>query len=175
MSPNRVTEATAEGSWWPLLALGVVASLSCASGSQRGAGAADLGSFRRDLGTATLTDVQRHVPRVLNRHQYEIERDDASPTLLTIQTRWNARYPLQDEIDRGVVEARTRLMLTARSRFRTGSAADVRVVELRAENMVLMGDSTAWSHGFTTPMFVAYLDRIADELRTELQAGIRVH
>lgn len=158
-----------------LVALGAVASVSCASASQRAAGGAELRSFQRDLGTAALTDVQRQVPRVLNRHQYEIERDDASPSLLTIQTRWNARYPLQDEIERGVVQARTRLTLSARSRLRTGGAADVRVVALLAENMVLLADSTEWSRGFTTPMFEEYLDRIAEELRTELRAGIRVH
>ena len=174
MSLTRVTEAAAGGSWWPLLV--AAASLSCASASPGARAAPDVtGGLRRELGTAALTDVQRQVPRVLNRHQYEIARDDASPSLLTIQTRWNARYPLEDEMSRGVVQARTRLTLTARSRLRTGGAADVRVVELLAENMVLLADSTEWRQGFTTPMFQAYLDRIADELRTELRAGIRVY
>ncbi|MGH7528870.1 MAG: hypothetical protein ACREMN_00660, partial [Gemmatimonadales bacterium] len=126
-----------------------VAGLGCARATSGDGIAAEAASFRRDLGTATLRDIERHVPRVLNRHYYEIERDDASPSLLTIQTRWNTRYPLADEIDRGVVEARTRLILSARSRFRSGGAADVRVVELLAENMVLLRDSTSWQRGFT--------------------------
>lgn len=158
-----------------LVVLCAVASLRCASTPSRGRAMTDAAGLQRDLGTATLRDVERQVPRVLNRHQYEIERDDASPSLLTIQTRWNARYPLRDEIDSGAVQARTRLTLTARSRFRTGGAADVRVIELLAENMVLMGDSTRWRNGFTTPLFEKYLDGIAEELKTELRAGIRVH
>lgn len=154
------------------LLLAVVSALS-ACASSRGTGVA--AGLKRELGTATLRDVQRQVPLVLHRYQYEIERDDASSSLLTIQTRWNSRYPFQDEIDSGAVQARTRLILTARSRFRTGGPADVRVVELLAENMVWMGDSLRWRSGFTTAMFDAYIDRIADELKTELQAGIRVH
>jgi hypothetical protein len=115
------------------------------------------------------------VPRILNRHQYEIERQDSTAALLTITTRWNERYPLQDETDRGVVEARTRLLVTARARARTGGTADVRVVELVAENMVLVADSTAWLQGLMTPMFRQYVDRLVGELKTELLTGVRVY
>ena len=157
-----------------VLALGGLASFGCASAASRGVATA-AARFQRDLGTATLRDVERQVPRVLNRHQYEIERSDESPSLLTIETRWNPRYPFPDELERGVVQARTRLTLTARARARTGGAADIRVVELLAENMVQIGDSATWQAEFMTPMFAQYLDGIAEELRTELQTGIRVH
>lgn len=161
---------------FPGLYLGAaVACLSCASSSQGSAGGAEAASYKKSLGTAALTDIVRQVPKIFNRHQYEIERADSSPSYMTIQTRWNGRYPLQDEIDSGVTEAATRLIVTARARARTGGTADVRVVELLAENRVLIGDSTQRRYGFMTPMFREYVDRIAEELKTELLTGVRVY
>ena len=159
-----------------LVCLGVaVVSLSCASSSSGAAGGAEAAAYKKALGTAALTDIVRQVPRIFNRYQYEIERSDSSPSYLTVQTRWNGRYPLQDEISAGVSEARTRLVLTARARARSGGTADVRVVELLAQNMVLIGDSTGWREGVMTPMFKAYIDGIADVLKTELLTGVRVY
>lgn len=159
-----------------LFQVGAVALLlACASSSPGGAGGPEPASYKKSLGTAALSDIVRQVPRVFNRHQYEIERSDSSTAYLRIQTRWNGRYPLKDEIDRGVSEAMTRLIVMARARARTGGTVDVRVIELEAENMVLVRDSTQWRHGFMTPMFKEYVDRIVDELKTELLTGIRVY
>ena len=161
-----------------LVALGAVAVAGCTSssaGGAGGAGGADPLSYKQALGTAALGDIIRQVPRVLLRNQFEIERSDSSSAYLVIRSRWNDRYPLEDERDGGVTEARTRVVLTARARARSGGTADVRVVELQAENMVLMGDSTQWRNDFMTPMFRAYIDRIANELKTELLTGIRVY
>ena len=130
--------------------------------------------YKKALGTAALTDVQNKVPKVFTRYQYEIERQDESPALLTILTRWNLRYPLEDERAQGVSEAQTRLTLTARARTRSGGTADVRIVDLAAENQVVVGDSTAW-RGLLTPMFKKYVDQLISELKTELLTGIRVY
>jgi len=147
----------------------------CAASSGGSEGGPAPASYKQALGTAALTDVETKVPKVLNRHQYEIERQDGSPGLLTIQTRWNGRYPLEDEIAQGVTEALTRLVITARARARSGGTVDVRVVELVAENRVFIGDSAQWREGFMTPMFREYADQLVTELKTELLTGIRVY
>jgi len=153
----------------------VLASAGCGGATaQGGVPGAEPATYKKPLGTAALTDVETKVPKIFSRLQYEIERQDASPALLTILTRWNGRYPLQDEQAQGVVETRTRLILTARARARSGGTADVRIVELTAENQVLTGDATEW-RPLMTPMFRAYLDQLVDELKTELLTGIRVY
>lgn len=158
----------------PVISLAAaVALLGCAASAQWGAGGAEPTSYKKALGTAALTDVQTKVPKVLSRYQYEIERQDESLSLLTIQTRWNGRYPLEDERAQRVTEAMTRLILTARARARTGGTADVRIVDLTAENRVLMADSTEW-RGLMTPMFKEYVDKLVDELKTDLLTGVRV-
>lgn len=158
-----------------LVALGAsLALVACAASSSGGAGDTGPASYKKALGTAGLIDIQNRVPKVLSRYQYEVERQDESPALLVIYTRWNGRYPLEDEIARGVTEAMTRLVLTARARARTGGTADVRVVELTVENRVLLRDSTEW-RGLMTPMFKDYADKLADEFKTELLTGVRVY
>ena len=147
--------------------------LGCAASS--GGGGPEPATYKQSLGTAALGDVETKVPKVLNQHQYQIERQDGSPSLLTIQSRWNGRYPLEDEIARGVTEAMTRLIITARARARAGGTADVRVLDLVAENRVLMADSAQWTEAFMTPMFREYLDKLVAELKTELLTGIRVY
>jgi len=151
-----------------------VALVGCAASGSGGAGDAGPTSYKQSVGTAGLIDIQNKVPKILSRYQYEVERQDESPALLAIYTRWNGRYPLEDEIAQGVTEAMTRLILTARARARTGGTADVRVVELTAENRVRQRDSTEW-RGLMTPMFKDYVDKLADELKTELLTGIRVY
>jgi hypothetical protein len=152
----------------------ILGSVSCGAASQGGAGVAAPATYKKPLGTAALTDVQAKVPKIFSRYQYEIERQDASPALLTILTRWNGRYPLADEQAQGVTETRTRFILTARARARSGGTADVRIVEFSAENQVLTGGATEW-HPLMTTMFREYLDKLVDELKTELLTGIRVY
>lgn len=163
---------TASFRWmvWPVLACGAVA---CAASG--GAGGAQPATYKTSLGTTPIATFARQVPRILNLHQYQIERQDSSTALMTIYTRWKERFPLQDEAESGVTEARTRFTVTARARSRTGGTADVRVVELMAENMVLRGDTLAWHSGVMTPMFREYVDRLAEELKTELLTGLRVY
>lgn len=157
-----------------LVSLAALGAAGCAASAGGSAGAPGPARYRKALGTAALTDVQTKVPKIFNRYQYEIERQDESPALLTILTRWTGRYPLEDERAQGVTESLTRLTVTARARARTGGAADVRIVDLTAENQVLMGDSANW-RGLMTPMFKDYVDKLADELKTELLTGVRVY
>ncbi len=131
--------------------------------------------YTKDLGSATAAELGRETPLILARYQYQIERVTSTKSFRTIETRWHGRYPLQDELDSGVVEARTRITVNARSRRRAaGGSSDMMVVQLTAENMVRMVDSLEWRHGFMTPMFRKYIEEIADRLKTEFQTGVRV-
>lgn len=133
-------------------------------------------TYRVTAGSGTPHDIVRYASRILSRYQFEIERADTSAMQLIIETRWRSRYPLQDEIDAGVEQARTRLTLEARSRRRGvgGPGSDIRQVTITVENMVRLADTVEWVRGFMTPMFRAYIDQLADELETDLHSGVRV-
>jgi hypothetical protein len=157
----------------PVLHSAVLMGLSgCALFASGGGGPS---SYRTDAGRATLYDISRRTDEWLNRNQYVIERRSSSPAQLTIQTQWKSRYPFDDEIKAGVVEAQTRLRINARATRRAAAgSADLRLVQVSAENMVRMADSLNWRHGYMTPMFKAYVDEVVYELRSLLQTGVRV-
>lgn len=132
-------------------------------------------TYQLRAGAGTPRDIVVKSRQVLvERRGYQIERIETAGAILAIETRWKGRYPMKDEIDRGVVEAMTRFTLTARARQRqTGGLTDLRTVQLSADNMVLLADSLDWVRGFMTAMFKAYVEEIARELKTELETGVR--
>ncbi len=104
-----------------------------------------------------------------------LEREDSSVTYQVYQTRWNGRTPFQDELDSGVVEARTRLIVTGRARGGGGSGSgNVRVVEFSAENLVMFAANGDWVVGPLTPLVREYLDEISNELKMRFTTGLRV-
>lgn len=153
-----------------LVPLAVFGSVACASLGGGGAGE----TYAVDAGLGTTHDIVRFTSLILNRHQFEIERADTSAAYLMIETHWRGRYPLSDEIDRGVVEAMTRLTIHARSRSRsTAPGKDLRTVEIRAENMVRLADSLSWVRGYITPMFRDFIDELGNEIELELSTAVR--
>ncbi len=151
----------------------LVLPLACVSAAACASGAGPM-FFQTNLGLATPYDVTRMAQKILNQYQYEIEIQEANLNNTTIQTRWHGRYPLDDEIDQGVVEAMTRIRITGRPRVRRGSPSEAHNIRFTAENMVRFADSNEWERGFMTPGFREYIEEIANELRTELQTGVRV-
>jgi hypothetical protein len=134
-----------------------------------------LSAYKEQLGNATPGDLAKETRLIFERFQFEMEREDSSLTYQVYQTRWNGRTPFQDELDSGVVEARTRLVVTGRARG-SGSAgtANVRVVEFVAENMVMYSETGDWVIGRVTPMFREYVDEISNELKMRFTSGLRV-
>lgn len=132
-------------------------------------------TYRQQLGMATPGDLAKETRLIFERFHFEMERQDSSLTYQVYQTRWNGRTPFQDELDSGVVEAMTRLMVTGRARGggSTGSA-NVRVVEFTAENRVLFAEGGEWHLGVQTAMFREYIDEISNELKMRLTTGLRV-
>ena len=150
------------------LAAGAIVACATVGGSGTGE------TYAIQAGSGTPHDIVRFTSRILDRHQFEIQRADTSPAYVVIETNWRGRYPLADEIRLGVVEAMTRLTIQARSRTRSPAPGqDVRTVEIRAENMVRMADSLSWIRGYVTPMFKEYIDALGDEIKLELNTGVR--
>ncbi len=155
-----------------ILPAAVLAVFGCAASG----GGSNLQSYRDQLGGATPGDLARKTRPIFERFQFEVEREDSSTTYQAYETRWKNRTPFEDELARGATSARTRLFVRGRARGGgSRGAADVRMVEFTAENMVMLGQATEWTVGFITPNFTEYAKEIGDELRTELQAGIRVY
>jgi hypothetical protein len=138
-------------------------------------GSGAMGAYREQLGLATPGDLARETRLVLERFQYEMEREDSSLTYQVFRTRWKGRTPFQDELDSGVVESMTRLVVTGRARGGGGSgSSNVQVVEFVAENRVLFEPDGEWDLGLATPLFREHVEEIATELKMRLTQGLRV-
>ena len=148
-----------------------VGGLACAGGST---GGADPKTYRKDLPQATATDLVRMSQKILARNVYRIDRVEEE-TYVLIETAWTGRYPLEDEIEVGVVEVMTRIVIRGRPRQRSnpGTTTNLQVSTLEAENRAMLGDSADWVP-FMTPMFKEYMDEIVRDLTTELNTGVRV-
>lgn len=133
-------------------------------------------TYRKDLGKATPGTLARETRRIIvDRYAFQLEVSDSSTSQQVYRTRWLGRYPFEDEIQSGVIEAMTRVTVTGRARGAGGvGVLAVRIVALVAENMVRIGDDPTWQHGVMTPMFKTYIDEIAQRLQTELDEGTRV-
>lgn len=147
--------------------------IGCAASTSGGRGGATF--YTKQLGQATPTDLSRKTRMILDRFRLELEQEDSTVSQQLFITRWTGRFPFQDELDSGVVEAMSRLTIRARARGAGGrGAANLRVVQLTAENMVRIGEGAEWQWNFLSPMFKKYVDEIAQALKTEFESGIRV-
>lgn len=155
------------------LLAGLTLILACAAGS----GEESVGSnvYRERIGQASAYDFSRLTRRILERFHYEVERSDSTENLHEIRTRWQHRYPFEDEQAIGATDAMTRFILRARSRGGSGTgASSLRVVELVAENQLLIQDTNAWRHGTMTTQFRDFVREIVQELKAEF-SGVRVY
>jgi len=144
------------------LALVLAACASAAPGSV----------FERSLGTASGTDALERSVRVLRLFQYEVDREEQTPRLITVQTRWKRRSPFEDEAALGISAAETRVTVTARFRQETVAGA-LYGVSLSMENRVQLGSTTEWLGDHASPMYRTYADSLATGLQRELTIGIR--
>ncbi len=147
---------------------------SCAAGS---GGASGPETYRERLGQATPYDFARYTRQIMERYHFEIERSDSTESQHVIRTRWQHRYPFEDEQAVGAVDAMTRFIIQARSRGGVGAAgaSNLSVVEFVAENQLLMGDPEAWRRDILTAQYRDYLREITQALKTEFSTGIRVY
>ena len=132
-------------------------------------------AYKEQLGMATPGDLAKETRLIFEQHGFEMETEDSSTTYQVYRTRWNGRTPFQDELDSGVVEARTKLIVTGRARGGGSSGtANVRVVEFTVENLVMYAANGEWVVGSITPMVRDYIDEISKELKMRFTTGMRV-
>jgi hypothetical protein len=132
-------------------------------------------AYKEQLGMATPGDLAKETRLIFEQQGFQMETEDSSTTYQVYRTRWNGRTPFQDELDSGVVEARTRLVVTGRARGGGSSGtANVRVVEFAAENLVMYTANGEWVMGAITPMVRDYIDEISNELKMRFTTGLRV-
>lgn len=128
--------------------------------------------FERSLGTASGPDAIERSGRVLREFQYEVDREEETPRLITIQTRWKRRSPFEDERAIGISAAETRVTVTARHRQETVAGA-LYGVSLSIENRVQLASTTEWLGEHASPMYRTYADSLASRLQRELTVGVR--
>jgi hypothetical protein len=151
----------------PTVAVAAVMLVACA-GAYRG------GNVQRSLGNASAQDATTRVTRVLNQFQYDIERTETSPQLLTIQTRWKRRPPFTDEALEGISAAETRVTVTGRFRLETAQGP-LYAIDLELENRVQRMDAGDWVDNAATLQYRVYADSLVKTLQRERSHGVRAY
>jgi hypothetical protein len=149
-----------------LLVLPLLAAAGCASA--RGVGS---GAMSEEIGPATIPAVEREVMPILERHGYTILRTDRGQDRVMLETDWVLRPPYADEAATGVVDARSRIIITTRPRATTNSAGvQLAGVTMRMEIQHLRQGNENWSPAANPSRDAAViLRRMADAARLELQ------
>ena len=131
-------------------------------------------SFRESLGSTSSAQLQKSIGDIVQRkYQYQLERETYSSEDIYVETRWRDDGATDDERAQGYSFARTRIIITARPRNRTGGAARTVSVTFRAE-CLLRGAAGDWIEAPMTAARKTKLKEISIELKTEMTTGIRV-
>ena len=155
--------------------LGILSILVLQVGcSGSGSSTSSNNSFRESLGSTSPAQLQKSIGDIVQRkYQYQFERETYSFEDIYVETRWRDDSALGDERAQGYTFARTRLIITARPRNRTGGAARTVSVTFRAE-CLLRGAAGDWIEAPMTTARKAELKEISIELKTDMTTGIRV-
>lgn len=152
-------------------ALMLVAVLALTACSARGS-AANAARFERSAGIGTAPDIQMRVDKIFRLHQFEIEREAEPPTMYW-ETRWRNRAPFADEQALGVNVAQIRLIVRTAPRGSTSPAGQLYDVNLAIQTRVQTVAGSDWSEAIATPQYREYAQRIYDDLKRELEIGVR--
>lgn len=153
-----------------LVLIAVLASAGCASGGAN-ASAGTATRLERSIGTGGPMDVRDKSLKVIRMHQFEILREEPAPNLY-FESRWRDRAPFADEAAIGITKAQTRVMVRANQRG-SSSIGDTYSVDLTVENRVQRSGSDVWDPTIATAMYNEYVKRIVQDLKTELEIGVR--
>jgi hypothetical protein len=132
---------------------------------------ANLTRFDRSVGIGTGPDIQERVTKVLNQHQFLVEREQEPPNLY-VETRWRNRQPFDDEQALGISSAQIRLIVRTSARSSTPQG-QLFNVHLGIETRVRLQGGEDWTSAVATPQYVEYTNLIFEDLRRELEIGVR--
>lgn len=139
---------------------------ACASSGRTG------GNFTRNIGTATEAELLEMSHRVLALHQFEIERQEQGPSIY-LETRWRNRVPFEDEAPLGVEAAQVRTIIRGRPRSSTSPMGLLYSVDIKVEQRLKVLSQADWVQNWHTRTAAEYAGRIVEDLRRELQIGVR--
>ncbi len=125
-------------------------------------------TYRAEVGRASRIQIENHVPRVLDRHSYEIERlEDDRRNTYQLFTRWKWREPFEDEAEMGYTQANSRITIEARL-----ISENAWRVRLRGENRLRRPDGS-WETPEISEMCEAYFAEIVSEMLSEFRSRFR--
>ncbi|MFQ5750705.1 MAG: hypothetical protein ACE5HI_01800 [bacterium] len=132
----------------------------------------NFGEYSTDVGLATEFDAVDKTRRLLDRHHYELFREENDASGIYFETRWKERKPFDDERIMGIVSGRSRLIIRGqpKTRFGSGMAVSYRI-KFFAESEVLSPTTGKWTREPMSDMLKNYLKMIADEFKTEFKTG----
>ncbi len=145
----------------------ILLAVGCAGSS------ATIKMYNADLGIASAYGIREQVQRLLiNKYHYVIAYADETNNRVYIETDWLDRLPFADERRMGVEQAKSRIIIEARTRGRTGEASRLSV-KFKGENMLFFADTGSWERGHMTKEARRYFKELADELKTQFAAMVR--
>ena len=159
------------------LQLALIAACTVLQGCAAGGGGHEkYRNITRSAGEGSLINVYEKTSRILNRYHYETVRQEESQQLIYYETNWRYRIPFDDERNRGVVEARTRLTVKARPRRAAAmaGASNMYIVQVVAENLVQMDKDGRWIQMPNTEEYKSYIKEIAKALENELRMSLGI-
>jgi hypothetical protein len=143
----------------------------CASGG--GGGSTPGGShFARGIGVASGPDLQEKVARFMALYAFEIEREEGPPSVY-IESRWRERNVFPDERVLGISAAEIRATVRARPRSGASGMGEVYNVDLVIEQRVRVPGEVHWNSDAITPQAEELAASMAEELRRDLNVGVR--
>ncbi len=151
-----------------VLGAGALLVTGCAALS--GGGSLD-GSVQRNVGVASHYDLAEKASRVIQLNQFEVEREEYDG-IFYIETRWRDRAPFDDEQANGVEAAQSRMIVrgSPRAPDPDGQLYNVTVI---VQNRVSVVGESGWRRDLTTSRFNEYARQITEDLRDELEIGVR--
>ena len=115
---------------------------------------------------------------ILTRFNFLIERSEEIGNSFYIETRWSNRPPLEDELEIGIENTRSRIKLRAKAREATSrSTISTRLnqVVFTAETEIMFEGGAEWQRIPLSRMRKDFFKRIAETMKTEFNTGVRVY
>jgi len=115
-----------------------------------------------NLGKATEYDVNQTIPRTLRKYQFQILDQYDTGGYFTIETDWKQRYPMQDELEKGITEGKMRLFIRMRK-----TSDNLSYVQLEVENMIKTIEDKNWFTAVPEDDVRMEVERMVEELTSE--------
>ena len=127
--------------------------------------------IRENLGRTSDSDIKFKVPRLFNRHNFQIYRHEETMDGITYESEWKERNLFEDEEVLGVERARNKIFIS--SRPATARASNLHRVWFEAVNEVWVQNSESWTDTLMTDMTEEYLNGLVQDYKDELAVGVR--